>query len=152
MKTKCLKSINAVIAFLLCLLGFSGCELPSVEYGVPHADLDIEGQVSNEENEVLPDIQIVAWKGWKDGGGTLYWQEYADTLYTDSTGRFYRFYENTFPLEYHRIIANDTTGTYASDTIDATVSYSGGNGGWYEGKATLNVTFILQKNSSQEVE
>ena len=145
MKAKCLKSINAILVFLMGLLGFSGCEWMRAKYGVPTGDLDIEGQVLNEKNQELPNIQIVARQGWKDGGGTMYWQQYADTLYTDSTGRFNRFYEDIFPLEYHQIIANDTSGVYASDTIDATVSYSGGNGGWYEGEATLNVTFILQK-------
>lgn len=145
MKAKCLKGINTVLVFVLGLLGFSGCEWMRAKYGVPTGDLDFEGQVLNEENQELPNIQIVARQGWKDGAGTMYWQQYADTLYTDSTGHFYRFYEGIFPLEYHQIIANDTSGIYASDTIDTTVSYSGGHGAWYEGEATLNVSFILKK-------
>ena len=144
MKTKCLKSLNAILVFLLGLLGFSGCESPRVEYGVPHADLDIEGQVTDEEEEALPNIQIVARHGWKDDAGTLYWQNYADTFYTDLTGHFYRYYEDIFPMEYHRIIANDTSGVYVSDSIDAAVSFSGGDRHWYKGHATINVTFTLK--------
>ena len=145
MKAKCLKSINAILVFLLGVLGFSGCDRMSVEYGVPYADLDIEGQVSNEETEALPNIQIVVRQGWKDGVGTLYWQEYADTFYTDSEGNFQRHYGNIFPLEYHRIIANDTSGVYASDSVETTVSYTGGDRHWYDGQATLNVDFVLKK-------
>ena len=148
MKTKCLIGINTFLAFLLGLLGFSACESPRVEYGVPHADLEIKGRVSNEENQELSNIQIVHRQGRKNGIGILYWNEYADTLYTNSQGCFYRFYGYNDPFEYHRIIANDTSGIYASDSIDVTVSYTGGDRHWYKGHATLDVNFFLKKKTN----
>lgn len=145
MKTKILNRFNAILAFLIGLLGFTGCErFIRCEYGVPTADFTLEGQVTNDEEEPLQNIQIVSQRGWKDGAGTQYWEEYSDTLYTDSVGRFYRSYRD-MPYEYYRIIANDTAHVYASDTIEATVSYSGRSGTWYEGQATLTADFVLKK-------
>ncbi len=148
METKVRNGINTLLTFILGILGFSCTSNPSpieVAYGVPSAEFTLKGRVSNEEKESLSDIQIVLRKGWKDGEDTVYWDDFCDTLYTDAEGKFYRYYESLFPHEYSRIIANDTTGVYASDSIEGTISYSGGDGHWYRGKCELDVEIVMKK-------
>ncbi|MBQ7531744.1 MAG: radical SAM-associated putative lipoprotein [Paludibacteraceae bacterium] len=144
MKTKVLKGINALLAAILGLLGVS-CHIGYAEYGSPYATFEISGTVSNEDDEPLQNIQIVHQRGWKDGAGTTYWSEWPDTLYTDADGKFYRNYGGDFPLEYRKLVVNDTTGVYASDSVDTTVTYSGGDHHWYHGKGELKADFVLKK-------
>ncbi|MDR1864327.1 MAG: radical SAM-associated putative lipoprotein [Bacteroidales bacterium] len=40
-----IKKTNAVLAFLLGLFGFYGCEKGSIEYGTPHADYTVKGKI-----------------------------------------------------------------------------------------------------------
>ena len=143
MKTKCLKGINALLAFLLGLLGFSSCEV-RCDYGVPSGDLTFEGKVTNEEQETLEGIQVVRCGGWQDDIPQMYWEEYADTLYTNSSGEFYRELKGDFPLKCQKITVTDPSGTYESKDTIVTVQYKGGHG-WYEGRANLKLNFTLKK-------
>ena len=133
-----------MLVAILGMLGFSSCKV-TVEYGTPSEDFTLEGEVTNEAKEPLQDIQIVLRGGWKDGMDSLYWDRRNDTLYTGTDGRFYKYYPGVFPLEYYQVIANDTSGVYKSDTIDAHVSYSGGDGHWNNGKAQLTADFVLKR-------
>lgn len=146
MKAKVSKWFNAFFSFLIGFLGFS-CTGRVLMYGVPAADFTLDGEVCNEDKEPLDNIQIVWIKGWKDGEGTMYWDNWHDTIYTNVDGKYYRNVIGDFPLEYHKIIANDTSGVYASDTIDTSVSYSGGDGNWYFGEAHLTADFVLKPQS-----
>ena len=145
MKAKVKTWLNLLLSAVLGLIGIS-CGSCVAMYGVPSADFTLKGQVTNEENEALENIQVVLRNGWKDDTNTTYWEE-GDTLYTNTEGQFYRYYEGIFPLQIYQVIANDTSGVYASDTIDSTVKYKGGSG-WYEGKGKLEVEFVLKRNSS----
>jgi len=144
MKAKLNTWMNVLLGALLSLLGYS-CSWMPVEYGVPMGDLTYEGTVTNDAQEPLPDIQILHRAGWKDGEGTSYWWEGADTLRTGSDGRFYKLYEGFGPMKYHMTIAHDPSGTYASDSVLSEVTYSGGKGAWDQGEATLDVKIILRK-------
>ena len=143
MKAKVLRGINVLLTAILGLFGFSSCF--RVEYGTPHADFTIEGTVSNEDDEPLQNIQVVHQGGRKDGAGTMYWAGLQDTFYTDADGKFYRNYASDFPLPYRKLVVNDTTGVYASDSIDTAVTYSGGDHHWYSGKGELKADFVLKK-------
>lgn len=143
MKTKVSTWINVLLAAILGLLGFS-CSI-RCEYGTPSANFTLEGTVSNEDDELLQDMQVVRRQGWKDGTGTVYWNEWSDTLYTDADGKFYRQYSGDFPMEYYKVIVNDTAGVYASDSIETTVTYSGGDKHWYRGNGELKADFVLKK-------
>ena len=147
MKAKMLTRINALLALLLGALGFTACEPEHMvaEYGVPHADLTIEGEVTNEAKEALPDIQITAKGGWKDDAKIMYWSGERFTLATGTDGRFYGYYQGAFPLQIYKIYATDTTGVYAPDSIETTVTFSEGNGHWYKGKGTLHADFVLKR-------
>ncbi len=143
MKTKLNSWLNILLTSLLGLMGY-GCD-PMVKYGVPTGDLKLEGKVSNENNEPLQNIQVLHRPGWKDGAGTMYWSGPQDTLYTDSNGMFYLQYKFEMPMQYSKIIAHDTAGVYASDSIETSVRFSGGDGDWYEGHAELKADFVLKK-------
>ena len=154
MKKSILTKINSLIAMLLCMLGVCSCKttsspdpdiLPAPEYGVPYAEFELTGSVKNEDDEALQNIQIVRRGGWKDGAGNKYWEQWADTLYTNADGDFYRLYRGDFPLEFCMVIANDTAGVYASDSTETTVTYSGGDGYWNSGKGDLKADFVLKK-------
>ena len=142
MKTKIKTWINLLMTTVLGLLGFGtfSCGM----YGVPAGDLTFEGQVTNNKKEELKGIQIVRFGGWGDANPEMHWEDYADTLYTNDEGRFYRYYENIFPLEYHRIIATDLSGVYESKDTVVTVRYKHGHG-WYRGKATLQMNLELKE-------
>lgn len=145
MKTKCLKGINAILAFLVGLLGFTSCEHNFMaEYGVPSGDLTFKGKVTNEEQEALEGIQVVRCGGWQDDIPQMYWEEYADTLYTNSAGEYYKERKGNFPLTYHKITVTDPSGTYESKDTIVTVQFKSGHG-WYEGRANLKLNFTLKK-------
>ena len=142
MKTKIRTRFNVWMTAILALMGFGsfGCGM----YGVPSGDLTFEGKVTNEEQEALEGIQVVRCGGWKDDIPQQYWEQYADTLYTNSSGEFYRELKGDFPLEYQKITVTDPSGTYESQDTIVTVRYKGGHG-WYEGRANLKLNFTLKK-------
>ena len=148
---------NILLGAILGFMGY-GCDrtekygvvnptFPDVtaKYGTPTADLIFEGQVTNEEEIPLANMQIVHRDGWKNSEGNPHWNEYADTIYTDAEGKYNRAYEDVFPTELHKVIVNDTAGVYKSDSTVTSVSYSGGDGEWYSGKGELKVDFTLKK-------
>lgn len=154
MTSKMRKWFNVLLGAILGFMGY-GCDrtekygvlepdIPA-KYGTPTADLIFEGEVTNEENAPLKNIQVVHREGWKDGEGNPSWLEYADTLYTDAEGKYNKAYKGTFPLELHKVIVNDTAGVYKSDSTVTNVSYSGGDDEWYSGKGNLKVDFTLKK-------
>ena len=128
--------INGLLAAIIGLIGYGCGKEPEIvcEYGVPHAELEINGQVTNEKGEALKDIQVVVHPEWND------------TLYTDSLGQFDKTYKYVFPMDKQQIIVNDTSGVYASDSTTVDVTYSGGSGNWNYGRGEVHVDFQLKKN------
>ena len=151
------KWFNVLLGAILSFMGY-GCDRTEkygvvnpafpdapAKYGTPTAALIFDGQVTNEEKEALPNMQIVHRGGWKNSEGGTHWSDYADTLYTDAEGKYNKAYKGTFPLEIHKVIVNDTAGVYQSDSTVTNVTYSGGDGDWYSGKGELKVDFTLKK-------
>lgn len=134
--------MNVWMTAVLGLMGFGsfGC----VMYGVPSGDLTFEGKVLNEEQEEFPDVQVVRRGGWKDDVPQMHWEEYADTLYTNSSGEYYKERQRIFPLKYQKITVTDPSGMYEPQDTVVSIRYKGGIG-WYEGKAHLNMNFVLKK-------
>lgn len=142
MKTKVKTWFNVWMTAILALMGF-GCNRVSM-YGVPSGDLTFEGQVTNEEQEALEGIQVVRCGGWRDDIPQMHWEQYADTLYTNSAGEFYKEQKGLFPNRYQKITVTDPSGTYESQDTVVTVQYKHGHG-WYEGEANLKLNFTLKK-------
>lgn len=148
MKAKVSSWLNVLLTAILGIIGYncSGSRGNVLcAYGVPSADFTLEGTVSNEDDEPLQNIQILHYGGWRDGTGTMYWGRESDTIYTNADGNFYRYYPRDFPMTYYKVIANDTAGIYAPDTIVTTETFTGGDGNWYRGKADLKADFVLKK-------
>lgn len=133
-----------LMSAVLGLLGFGSFSCGM--YGVPSAHLTLDGCVKNENDEPLKDIQIVIARGWIGDDTFAYVKEWTDTIYTDSEGKYYKYSNKDDPTNKVRIIANDTTGFYASDSIDASITYKGGHQ-WYRGKASITRNFILKKDN-----
>ena len=143
MKTKLRIWINTMIGVILGLFGI-GCFSCGM-YGVPTGDLAFRCNVADEANKPLKGKQVVRYGGWKDGAGTMYWNYWADTLYTDAEGNAYHLYKGRDPMTLHKVIVNDTTGEYQSDSAIYEVKYKGGHGAWNKGKAVLETKFTLRK-------
>ena len=151
------KWFNVLLGAIISFMGY-GCDRTEkygvvnpafpdapAKYGTPTAALIFDGQVTNEEKEALPNMQIVHRDGWKNSEGGTHWSDYADTIYTNAEGKYNKAYKGTFPLELHKVIVNDTAGVYQSDSTVTNVTYSGGDGDWYSGKGELKVDFTLKK-------
>ena len=150
MKIKMRQWINVLLGLILGCMGY-GCDRPkkygvlepniATEYGVPIAALIYEGQVTNEDEEPLPNMQIVHRGGWDDKS----WDDWTDTVYTNSQGAYHQSLQGIFPVNKHKIIVNDTAGVYKSDSIVTTVDFSGGDGEWDKGNGYLKADFKLKK-------
>lgn len=145
MKKKILIGINSCIAAIMAFLGVS-CDNNNVdiplEYGCPYVNYEYSGQVTDEANQPLENIQIIA--DHIDVNGQR-WQYFS--IYTDAEGKYYRCRKDS--KNDMRIIANDTTGTYASDTayltdIKNTCPEREGSG-WCTGIYEIKQDFTLKK-------
>ncbi len=137
MKRNILSFINRSLAALLALLGFQACEFPE-KYGVPYADFQVQGKVTDTKQEPLKDILVAI--EISDGYSGL-----RDTLYTDESGK-YHWKGGAFPLDSAKIVVNDTTGKYASDSTKVALSYDRSQAhGWYDGVASAEADFELKE-------
>ena len=144
MKAKANKWINVLLGAILGALGY-GCDIWMCKYGSPSIDFVFEGEVSNTEEEPLEHIQMVLQRGLYAGEDDIYWEEYGDTLYTDADGRAVRSYHYASPMYCYKVIANDTAGLYASDSINTLENYSDSEV-LYSSSDELKVHFILKRN------
>ena len=108
-KTSIFKRYNALIRFLLSILGFgAACSLSSCEYGTPYATFKVNGSVKSEvTSNDIPNIRVIM--GY-------------DTTFTDKSGN-YQISNTDFPedqtfLVEFKDIDGKTNGEYQSlDTI-----------------------------------
>lgn len=146
MKRNILSFINRSLAALLALLGFQACEsfpdkygVPAPEYGTPYAEFEVQGKVTDTKQEPLKDI-LVAIEISDNGYSGL-----RDTLYTDESGE-YHWKGGAFPLDSAKIVVNDTTGKYVSDSTKVALSYDRTKAdGWYRGVGTAEADFELKE-------
>ena len=148
--TSLLKSANWLLTGLLALLGFSSCDQVSTDmYGTPHSKFTIKGKVTNESNSPIPQIQIRSPYGEDI--------PHADTLYTDSKGEFNYSFNGFFrsdniPLLLTDIDGEQNGGSYAPDSVSVSfkdVDVTGGDGGWYLGEATKEITIVLKEKKEE---
>lgn len=72
--------------FLMTILGFSGCEGlydTRVEYGQPHAEFKIVGEVKSQAGKPLKGIRVVVRPTIEEWG-----LHQSDTLFTDAEGKY----------------------------------------------------------------
>ena len=150
MKARMLTRFNAFITFVIGLLGFglTGClkkygvpEPPIIaEYGCPYATLEIKGKVTDEVAKPLENIRVVTHSRYTDEGMETY---------TDENGNYRFDRAQSFPIDSVDIIATDTAGVYASDSVRTEVIYDrtgvAGNDYWNEGDGSVYHDFQLKK-------
>lgn len=136
MKKNLLKRFNAIIAFLMGLLGFMpGCQV--CEYGAPYSELSVEGEVTSEVAQPLKGIDVA-----------VYEHDYfiPEVCVTDSFGRYStHIRSDAYPTDSVKLVATDPAGVYASDSTKVPVQFTGADG-WYKGSASVTVNFTLKKN------
>lgn len=133
--------LNKLLNGLLVLLGFStiSCER-RVEYGTPHADFQINGQITEAESQKLLENIQIAIKVKNN------FKEFSDTIYSDANGNFSRQYD-VFPTNNDSVIVifNDTTGEHQSKQVAEKLNYTNGYGAWYAGSDEININIELEK-------
>ena len=101
---------NAILAAALGVFGLTSCDWFAVKYGVlvPENDLEVNGEVTNEEGESLESMQVVL---------NTSKMRLKDTLYTNADGAFERTY--AFPKQTDTLLLeiNDTADVYASEKM-----------------------------------
>jgi putative lipoprotein (rSAM/lipoprotein system) len=141
------KGANWILAGILSILGFSGCEINNgvEEYGTPYATFSFHGKVANNAKKPVKGIKVEVCEG--QGGYPV-----TDSVLTNETGQ-YSIQFQTFPNENFRVIVSDidgeANGSYQNDTIRVKISdkdyYEKGNGSWNYGLASKEVDVVLKE-------
>ena len=147
MKKKYLKVSNCLLAGMLALLGYSCDEAGggADEYGTPSATYQIKGKVvDHATKEPLRDMKVVITPGNK---ADEYFSK--DTLLTSGEGTFEKEFERIFPCEEFKVVAQDSTGNYAKDSTQVTITQKDfiltDHDNWFSGVAVKEVTVTMKK-------
>ena len=90
---------KAFAAIILGLLGFSSCDwigIGALEYGEPHADFKVLGNVNSDDGKPIEGIRVAVrqHRHYENTSSVFYdqndWYE-DDTVYTDSKGKYELF-------------------------------------------------------------
>jgi len=157
---------SGIISFTLSALGFASCDdLPGsnkddssiVMYGTPSAQFKIIGKIVAEDTkQSIRDLQIsvVEYNTWTDDAGIYYENQSSDTLRTKTKN------DGSFLLE-HRGFPSTKKYIYLIEDVDGDSNrrfqtkkdsilftgpkYSGGDGAWNRGTATMDFKTITVK-------
>ena len=152
MKLRSHRWYNAVLAALLSMLGY-GCSSSDepVEYGTPHADYMIKGQVTDEAGNPIQGIKTSVKNIFVDGEGEVYVNP-IDSVRTDVSGSYQL--KTDWPHESSKIILEDIDGEanggeFFGDTLDVAydkaVKTKDGDGRWYNGAYEITQNVKLKK-------
>ncbi|MCD8184097.1 MAG: radical SAM-associated putative lipoprotein [Bacteroides sp.] len=142
-----LQGYNGILSGVLVLLGFTTCDENGMgtgrcEYGTPYAKYEIKGKVMNEQQQIVPDARILV-KNMAPATNDLYNRIIPDTVYTKENGE-YLYQKSITGYRNFRVICEDLSGTYKSDSTVVKMNPTGGSG-WYEGKDSKEINFKLKK-------
>lgn len=148
MKKSLLTGTNAVITFLMALLGFgtTGCfkkyGVPDdVLYGVPHATFEASGKVTDEAAQPVENIRVKMKTKWEN--------EYFLDQYTNEDGEYYVSLEDYMPIDSVDIVVTDTADVYEGDSVRVKVDYDRSgvakDDGWNRGNGIVRHDFQLKK-------
>ena len=137
MKTKMRKWFDVLLGAILGMFGL-GCFSCGM-YGTPTYNLTVEGEVTDENDKPLPKMQVIN----RHGSEGFWLEDYADTLYTNAQGKYYKKKREDHPPMLQQVIVNDPSGVYQSDTVVAEVEEYVDKKG--ERNGNLKVDFKLKK-------
>ena len=155
MKVRFYRWYNAVLTVLLSMLGF-GCSSSDddmIEYGTPHADFILKGQVTDEAGTPIKNIKTSAKMIIKSEAG-VYINDIS-TVQTDESGNYKLKYGGMARSDL-KIILEDVDGEanggeFQSDTLDVdyakAVKVGEGDNHWYGGKYEVTTDVKLKKKS-----
>lgn len=144
-KLRCLKSYNAIIAFLISFLGFnSSCEIGGkVMYGTPSADFIVNGKIESKvDHAKIPGIKVELIKEYNSDGATYSYR--LDSAFSAGTDGTYQVAAREFPDDQtFKIHFTDVDGAQNGEfePLDTTVvfenpKFTNGSGSWYEGETS----------------
>lgn len=150
MKSTITRGWKWLLGALMGLLGFEGCDLIGFgrcEYGEPHADYKLIGDVKNKHGNPIPGIRVVY-----DRAPELEFLG-KDTLYTDRNGHI----EKDLP-DYHWVngtvirfedVDGAENGSYKTKILTeeefAVEQTQKGDKKWYEGAFTVHADAVLEE-------
>lgn len=85
MKARFLTLWGKIVAAIVSVFGFHGCDIHAVDYGCPCAEFTMKGTVTTEENTPLEDIRVTV-EVWSVAGNDKR-QMYEKTTCTDADGK-----------------------------------------------------------------
>ena len=139
---------DKIIVLLLSTVGvFSACNtMPEygmlVEYGMPHADFELKGTVTDETSQPIQNIRVVHQFGYENS--------YSDTIYTDENGK-YAFNGSAwkYQLKFEDIDGEENGGLFQTKEIEGGFTQADlvekGDGRWYDGKFVKTEDVKLEK-------
>ncbi len=153
-KSKCLKTYNALIVFLLSLLGFaSSCDIQGGKamYGTPSADFIVKGKVENTLNKPIAGIKVEMSK-MVDTGAEELSVPLDSILSVVSTGIYEVTASDQFPKEQiFNVKFTDVDGLLNGEyeSLDTTVvfqnpKFTNGTDAWYQGQTEKEVDVKLK--------
>ena len=150
-KEQWLRIFNGVMFGALILLGFAYCDENSMGAGsencTSYAKYEFRGKVLGESRQVVPDARILVKHIASPADGSYGYAVLSDTVYTKENGEY--LYQNTITgYQDFRIICEDLTGVYQTDSVDIKMNPKGGNGR-YEGKDNREIVFKLKKRANE---
>lgn len=156
MKAKILSGINSLLSSLVAMLGFNSCifiacdygvvgpEPIVCEYGVPHAELVVSGNVTDESDKPVKNIRVQLHN---DGYAV------SDYSYTDEKGS-YSLRDGITPWDAPDslwVVATDTADVYEADSVrvPVVIDESKGDGDWLVGEAKAEANFQLKQKNKE---
>ena len=159
MKVRFYRWYNAVLTVLLSMLGY-GCSSSEedvemygtpVEYGAPHSDYIVKGQVTDEADTPVKGVKTFLKQVDKTEAGTITFG--MDSIQTNETGGYQLGYTG-LPQTDIKLIVEDVDGEanggeFLSDTLDVNfdnATQTGkGDGKWYGGVYEITQNVKLKK-------
>lgn len=154
MRKKFYAMLNMLLAPVLAMLGFNGCDNAFngvCLYGVPYAKYDVKGTVLNEEGEQLEGMKVTPKEiyTFENFEGC----EVLKATSTDSKGQYQTSgsWSGYSPGSVLRIVVEDPQHVYATDSVDITLKRTNkGKDDWCEGTDVGTADFRLKRNDSNE--
>jgi len=160
MKVRFNRWYNALLTALLSMLGFDSCESSVEEYGVPMygvplAEYQIRGQVTDEAGTpvqgIKTSVKIIIGSPSADGEKEIYAR---DSVQTDASGKYDISFSTAPRNRETKLIVEDIDGEanggeFLSDTLDIdyekAVKVKEGKGGWNWGIYEVSQDIKLKK-------
>ena len=155
MKTKINTWAKALYALLMTILGFSACDEiieARVEYGQPHADYKLIGDVKSQDGTPIKGIRVV----FNPQDNALAHPSYVlDTLYSDSNGKFSKErlkYDwpddlNNATITFEDIDGSDNGGEFETVSLQngsfSVEQVKKGDGNWYHGEFLITANAVM---------